>query len=362
MGERWHPDLASASVIHLGVNRLLFEVLSKVQRSKDWEIILKRNYWYQDKILARAKNSLIRKKPGIFFSYSYSALNLLTWLRNRGWRIVIGQMDPGKFEEDIVAKEESTFPDFNSFQKRAPSNYWASWKQEMDLAELIMVNSDWSKEALLEQGLPEAKIKVVPLAYGDRVEKQMPDSSPARFSKERPLKVLFLGQINLRKGVHYLLNAMEFLKDLPVIVDFVGPIFVDIPQRYTPLSVTFHGPVSRASAEKFYANADIFILPTLSDGFAITQLEALGKGLPLIVSRNCAQLVKHGYNGYLLDTVNQESISKALTYCIENPKEIELWAQNSKVPDTCSMASVGQHLSEIDTFLSAEKPRTAGSL
>jgi glycosyltransferase involved in cell wall biosynthesis len=50
-------------------------------------------------------------------------------------------------------------------------------------------------------------------------------------------------------------------------------------------------------AERLYRSSDVFVLPTISDGFAITQLEALAHGLPLIVTPNCGDAVRHGIDG-----------------------------------------------------------------
>ena len=60
-------------------------------------------------------------------------------------------------------------------------------------------------------------------------------------------------------------------------------------------------PVTRKQAAEFYRDADVFILPTLSDGFAITQLEAQAHGLPVIASKNCGKVVENGVNGIILD-------------------------------------------------------------
>jgi len=47
----------------------------------------------------------------------------------------------------------------------------------------------------------------------------------------------------------------------------------------------------------WYRSADVFVLPTLSDGFAITQIEAMSHGLPVIATPNCASVVENGVDG-----------------------------------------------------------------
>ena len=55
---------------------------------------------------------------------------------------------------------------------------------------------------------------------------------------------------------------------------------------------------------KFYKEADVFILPTLSDGFGLTQLEAQSWKLPVIASRHCGEVVRDGENGVVLEEVS----------------------------------------------------------
>lgn len=354
MGERRHSELASASIIQLGTSRIIYQMMDRLTKSTEWEAILKRNQWYQNQMLKKMTSIINDLEPGIFFSYSYTALALAEFLKDRGWKVVIGQIDPGKLEEDLVADEEAKNPEFESFQKRAPSEYWNAWESEMVIADAIMVNSQWSKDALLKQGIPDRKINVVPLAYTDQTNIKTNRSYPKAFDKKRPLRVLFLGQINIRKGVHILLDALESLQGFPIEVDFVGPNYLSIPEKYKHLPVSFHGAVPRSAAEQFYADADIFILPTLSDGFAITQLEALSKALPLLVSKNCAELVKHKTNGYQLEHVTSSEIKKALEFCVNNPDSISQWSRNSQVPSDCSLNHLGEQLQKIEISLAEQ--------
>ena len=54
-------------------------------------------------------------------------------------------------------------------------------------------------------------------------------------------------------------------------------------------------------AAKYYRSAGVFILPTLSDGFAIAQLEAQAHGLPVMASKFCGRVVENGLDGIILE-------------------------------------------------------------
>ena len=82
----------------------------------------------------------------------------------------------------------------------------------------------------MRSGVPDGKLTLIPLAYeasevGDqKSEIRQVRSYPARFTQDRPMRVLFLGQVNLRKGVARLLEAAQTLRDEPVEFWMVGPV------------------------------------------------------------------------------------------------------------------------------------------
>ena len=124
------------------------------------------------------------------------------------------------------------------------------------------------------------------------------------------MRVLFLGQINLRKGIVPLLEAIRLLRTEPIEFALVGPIQITIPPDLRcNRRVRWIGQVSRQEAARFYQSADVFLFPTFSDGFGLTQLEAQAWKLPVIASKRCGQVVQQGRNGWLLPEVTAEAIA-----------------------------------------------------
>jgi glycosyltransferase involved in cell wall biosynthesis len=62
----------------------------------------------------------------------------------------------------------------------------------------------------------------------------------------------------------------------------------------------------------YYREADLFILPTLSDGYALTQLEAMAHGLPVLASRYCGAAVRPGENGFVIEDLSAAGIAEAI--------------------------------------------------
>lgn len=322
--DRYHPELPTDKVEAFNTRMLAFEIKQRFLGGSNWELVIRRNELFQKLSVSRLKsiaNSAIPTTSSIVvFSYSYAALEIFRFAKQKGWTTVLGQIDPGPREEQIVHEELKRVGNSISHWQPAPEYYWKEWQAETELADRILVNSTWSRQCLRDCGIPESKMEVVPLVY-------TPSNSAIRSTKEtvrsfdakRPLRVLFLGQVNLRKGTARLLDAMRLLQNEPVELMLAGPTDMDSNLWKDLENVRFLGPVARSEVSRYYLDADVFILPTLSDGFALTQLEALAYGLPVIASRNCGEVVQHGKNGLLLEDVEPEPIANAIRNFAKQP-------------------------------------------
>lgn len=345
--ERFHTDLAHSSVHAFTHSLIHFELSQKIQKNSGWQHIIARNHWFQKQTVPfLEKISFQRNHPPTLFAYSYAALDLFRFAKNRGWRTVLGQIDPGPVEEQVVLEEHQQHPIYQSKWQPAPSPYWASWQEECSLADRIVVNSFWSSQALQQAGIPTQKLDIIPLAYQPPAQAQNFERVyPATFSAERPLRVLFLGQVILRKGVAALLEAVELLQGYPIEFWLVGSLGITKPLNAG--SLQWIGTVPRSVTAKYYQQADIFLFPTLSDGFGLTQLEAQAWKLPIIASRFCGEVVKDGVNGLILPAVSAEGIANTLLYCLNNPRQLETFSQQSINTDCFSLSQLQHHLQAL---------------
>jgi glycosyltransferase involved in cell wall biosynthesis len=344
---RWHPALNDARVHGLGLTRLVFDASN---RQRGWERTIRRNDWFQRQHLAwlsANKETLAAGPRGIFFAYSYAARELFRFFKGIGWKTVLGQIDPGPREEMIVAEEAARFPESRGGWTRAPGDYWSSWREELSLADKIVVNSEWSLECLRLDGVSAEKMLVVPLAFESTRGAKAHRAPPPSFTKDRPLRVLFLGQVNMRKGAHHLLEAAGRLVDSPIEFNFVGPVEISRPGAVSR-NVRWHGPVSREETAQFYSAADVFALPTLSDGFALTQLEALSRGVPVMVTRNCGRVVENGRNGWILPSPSADDITDALRRLATSPSEVAACASGAHVPESFSLEGLRGSMDRIE--------------
>ena len=359
LADRFHNDLSDARVFAFNSSVTLLEMLARGRRLSEWATIIDRNQWFQRKVVHTLNSQFpTSNSQSILLSYSYAALEPFRFAKSCGWRTLLLQIDPGPEEERIVAEEVARVPMLAGDWQAAPANYWTSWRQECDLADRIIVNSEWSREGLMRSGVPSGKVLLIPLAY-EALEMEDQKSAigqvrsyPARFTQNRPMRVLFLGQVNLRKGIARLLQAAQTLRDEPVEFWIVGPVQIENARAAAGYArVKWFGPVTRKETGEKYRAADVFILPTLSDGFAITQLEAQAHGLPVISSNCCGGVVENGCNGMILEEPTAACIAAAIRDCIADPSRLQTLAARSYLRKEFTMDMLGQRLQGLDSAL-----------
>lgn len=329
---RFHPALAGAQVTAPNIAALTFELRAYATRANGWKLITERNAWFQRHVVDQLKRRPANGTHTVF-AYSYAAEQIFAFARERGWRTVLGQIDPGPAEERIVADVHTKSG--QNHWKPAPPEYWTQWRSECSLADEIVVNSAWSKDALVSEGTPASKIRVMPVAYDPSAEsRSFQRHYPVAFTRERPLRVLFLGQINLRKGAGHLFDSIKLLEGENIQFHFVGPVQIQVPAEFKQHpQIQWFGVVPRTEVARYYKEADVFIFPTLSDGFGLTQLEAQSWKLPVIASRHCGEVVDDGVNGVILADVSPRVIADVLIDFLRSPGKLsDLSAQSGVHP------------------------------
>ena len=261
-----------------------------------------------------------------FFAYNTGCLETLRWLGKRGVPTVVGQIDPGRVEEDLVRAEAEKWPGWAANTGRIPDSYYARLAAEWDAASHVLVNSPWSRDALIQQGVDAQKIVVVPLAYE---APRLPQTSSERDDKA-PLRVLWLGSVLLRKGIPYLLEAATLLQKTDVRFVVAGPIGIDESKvANAPKNIEFVGRVERDRASELYRQCDVFVLPTISDGFAITQLEAMAHGLPVIATTHCGQVVTPGVDGEIVPVCDGAALAEAILKFDRDREQLRAMSKNA---------------------------------
>ncbi len=183
---------------------------------------------------------------------------------------------------------------------RVDKAYFPQTYTERALADYLLVPSEHVRHALMADGIPEHKIVLMP--YGVDSDTFTPPAA-SRTAMDRPFTALFVGTLNIAKGIQYLLNAWAELA-LPdaelVIVGGGGDRAIRTLREHGVQNVRWAGNVSHSTVLKYYREADIFVFPSLSEGSALVVYEAMACGLPVITTPTAGSVVRDGIDGYIV--------------------------------------------------------------
>jgi len=210
-----------------------------------------------------------------------------------------------------------------------------------------------------------------------------------------PRKLLYVGRVSPEKGVHDLLDAFELVcRQYPdATLTVVGPEWVaprahivdlsldkslisrlapfyehgylsQLKQRLSPTAakrVTFTGLVPYAEIAKYYADADIYISPSLYESFGMSVIEAMTAGVPVVSSRAGAapELISDRQSGLLVDLANPESIADAVIRLFRDPLLCASIARAARenVARAYSWEAIGSTLTQLyDAALTTNAP------
>lgn len=190
---------------------------------------------------------------------------------------------------------------------------------------LIVTNSRFTADWVCRFGNFENKIFVMYPVMDLRTD----NAERLKESRNNSANILCVGNIRRNKGQIYLLQAMKYIKYNFKIV-FAGLIkendYMEQLKEYCVKNsmsdkVGFTGYVDKKKLSEEYKKADIFVLPTLKEGFGMTVLEAMSYGLPVVVSNIGAvsEIIENRVNGLLIEPEKPESLSKAINEILEKP-------------------------------------------
>jgi len=208
--------------------------------------------------------------------------------------------------------------------------------KDCEMADVLLVNSDFVKSTCVEMGLNGDKIRVVSQGvradfFALRKNRAMPHShSP------QPLRLLFTGNFGFHKGGEYILEAVKMLTEeagRTVKMDVVGSLYrsdqIIGKYRRFNLPVTFHGPVLQDDLKAFLQNADIYVFPSLAEGCASSGMEAMAAGLCVIATYESGLPITDGETGFIVPAQDAKAIAERIGWLAEHPAEIDRVGANA---------------------------------
>lgn len=153
--------------------------------------------------------------------------------------------------------------------------------REYALADRITVPSLFTKRTFLQQGFTEQNLIHNP--FGTSLETFSPGNK-----QDKTFRVVYAGSLIVRKGIHYLVEAFirANIPDSELVL--LGKATSETSHLLSGADarVKCPGHVPEAKLVDYYRNSSVFVMPSLEEGLALVQAQALASGLPLICTTN----------------------------------------------------------------------------
>jgi glycosyltransferase involved in cell wall biosynthesis len=212
----------------------------------------------------------------------------------------------------IIKAEREKFPGIEPEPNEELVEETFEWVRE------VCSLTDWAiapsevvcQDLVLNFGFPKQRCFVVPTG-----------ANSSWFNIENhPVKgrVLFVGTAQLRKGIHIFGMAAQKLSHRSYEFRVAGGVSEIVRQHSLTEKLTFLGRVPRSEIKQEYAQADIFVLPTLAEGSAGATYEALAVGVPVITTEAAGSVVRDGIDGFIVPEGDAEALADRIEELVEN--------------------------------------------
>jgi len=224
--------------------------------------------------------------------------------------------------KDVVYRQIiKQFPDWKFSLKRKQHKQIAVEEREMELAGHIVVASSFTFSTYASQGIPNGKISINP--YGVDADLFRPRADKEKGGK---LRFVFVGLVDARKGIPFLLETWNRVGNEKMELTLIGPITAASEKyinKHYP-SVILKGKLSFNEVKDLLPDYDVMIFPSFFEGFGLVIPEAMASGLPVITTTaTCGpDIIEEGREGFIIEPGNVDQMEKAIAFFTGDPGSI----------------------------------------
>ena len=281
-----------------------------------------------DRHLGRwAAGQLQQVRPDACYLMTQVALESLRWCRRQSIPTVLDNPNGHIRNFQEVCERESRLWFGTKFQGHPTPAMLERVQEEYELSDRIRVYSEWGKQSMMRYGVPEHKLHV--LRQTVNLERFCP--APVRPSRQGPLRVCYVGSLDLRKGFVYLLKAIRAVGAERIHLRIVGSTGDRhnaklLAREKSGLQVE----VAPGDSLPVYQGSELLVIPTLEDGLPFVLVEGMACGLPLIVTREAGagEALRQGQSGWLVPAGDVDALAAALEQALLRREE--LWAMGQR--------------------------------
>ena len=316
------PHLPSREVrmcVGAGLRVLLLERLKRVPVS-----IRRDQQRAADAVLGRAAGDRAREAGAGLVTYSYYGYDAM---RAYGRPAMLFQVHPHPGTVRRILREElAAHPDCaasltQEWELALPEQEYEHLVAETGMAAKYLAASSFTRASLVEHGTRAEDIAVIP--YGVDTEHFHP--APEKRPAGGPLELLFVGRINQRKGLKYLLAALEQFSPAEVHLTICGRVVDDLAIfREFADRITIRPSVTEDQLVAAYQSAELFVFPSVAEGFGQVLLESLASGLPILATTSTAapDLIEDSVQGFIVEPRRPDLLAARITWALSHREEL----------------------------------------
>lgn len=239
----------------------------------------------------------------IFHAWAHQSLNSLRRAKQMGAVCFVERASSHPRTQLRLLQEEA-----DAFGLRGPGNLLPlieKMEKEFELADRVLVPSPFARDSMLAEGVREEKLILLP--FGADVKRFIPARNPTNFT------ILFVGELSLRKGVPYLLEAWTKLKMPHAKLVLLGGIEEQLLRLINDYRKRKHFDTPGfGDPLPYYHQASVFVFPSIEEGSALVTYEAMACGLPVITTYNSGSVVQDGIEGFIVPIRDPDSIASSI--------------------------------------------------
>lgn len=273
---------------------------------------------------SRLTNSSSARNIAAVYAYEDGAERLFAAARERGLhRVYDLPIAYWETVQRLLAEEAARCPDWERtlVGTRDSTDKLQRKTRELELAQLVICPSAFVLESLPESARAQKQCFVAP--FGSPALPN--DRQPREKIRGQKLRVLFAGALTQRKGLADLFAAMKLLDSDQIELVVMGSLLQPLSwYRDRFADFTYEPPRPHRDVLRLMASCDLFVMPSIVEGRALVQQEAMACGLPLIVTKNAGgdDLIEEGETGFLVPIRSPEAIAEKISWCIQHRPRI----------------------------------------
>lgn len=266
------------------------------------------------------------KNANVLLTWAWSGLSSIKQIKKQGGIALVEECGScNKFQNELLEEEYKNLG--LKFETPTPNFIIERQLEEAEIADYLLCPSQHVINSFVTNGIEKEKCILIPYGVNLGIFKPL-------WLKKEEFTLICVGTIGVRKGYLYLFRALEIIsKEIPVKCIIIGRTenqFQPYFDKHKHL-FTHYEHIAHHELVKYYNQASLFVFPSLDEGMALVQLEAMACGLPIICTTNSGgdSAVTDWVEGCVVPTRSAEAIAEKVILLYKNPELLKEMSINA---------------------------------